>query len=90
MRNRQGRPTNRSSDIAADAVLMAYGDACATLMPRIKEALGEVASGSVVEVCSDDPSARVGVPAWSRLTGHALIDVLEEDERRTRFRLRKK
>lgn len=81
---------NRSADITADAVLVAYGDACAMLMPRIKEALGEVASGGIVEVRSDDPSARVGVPAWSRLTGHVLIDVLEEDERRTRFLLRKK
>lgn len=79
-----------SDEITADAVLVAYGEACATLTPRIKEALGEVASGDVVEVRTDDPSAREDVAAWSRLTGHALIDVVEEDDGRTRFLLRKK
>jgi len=79
-----------AEDITADAVLVAYGDACATLTPRIKRAMGEVASGGVIEVRTDDPSAREDVAAWSRLTGHALVEVVEEDERRTRFLLRKK
>lgn len=79
-----------AGDFTADAVLVAYGDACATLTPRIKETLAEVASGGVIEVRTDDPSAREDVAAWSRLTGHALIDMVEEDERRTRFLLRKK
>ena len=35
-------------------------------------------------------SARLGVPAWSRLAGHTLVTTIEEDDRRTRFFLRKR
>ncbi len=77
-------PTN------ADEIVVAYGDACAALTPRIKETLRTVTSGSVVEVRTDDPSAREGVPAWARLTGNSLIDVVEDDDQRTRFFIRKK
>ena len=79
-----------SSGVKADEVLEAYGDACATLTPRMKKALGGVASGTVLEVRTDDPSAREGVPAWCRMTGHALVDAVNEDERRTRFFVRAK
>jgi len=41
-------------------------------------------------VRADDPVARLGVPAWSRLAGHTLLTTIEEDGRRTRFFLRKR
>ncbi|MBI5288488.1 MAG: sulfurtransferase TusA family protein [Chloroflexi bacterium] len=70
---------------------MAYGDdACATLPPRLKQALRGVGSGAIIEVLTDDPSAREGVPAWCRLTGHELLEMQEQDERRTRFLVRAK
>jgi TusA-related sulfurtransferase len=47
-------------------------------------------SGQVLEVRADDPLARAGVPAWSRLAGHTLVMTLEVDARRTRFFLRKR
>jgi len=47
-------------------------------------------SGEVLEVRSDDPASREGVPAWSRMTGNALIASVQEDEYNTRFFLRKK
>jgi TusA-related sulfurtransferase len=47
-------------------------------------------SGSVLEVRSDDPAARAGVPAWSRLTGNSLVQTIAEDDEHTRFFLRKK
>ncbi|HLB22719.1 MAG TPA: sulfurtransferase TusA family protein [Dehalococcoidia bacterium] len=79
-----------SSGEAPAEVLVAYGDACATLTPRLKRTVREVASGRIVEVLSDDPSAREAVPAWCRLTGHVLVDTVEEDARRTRFFVRVK
>ena len=79
-----------TAPITADETLVAYGDACATLTPRIKETLLSVKSGDVVEVCTDDPSAREGVPAWARLTGNSLVDVVEDDDQHTRFFIRKK
>ena len=75
---------------AADAVLDGDGQVCGTLEPAMKTALRALASGQVLEVRADDPAARLGVPAWSRLTGHTLLATIEEDDRRTRFFLRKR
>ncbi len=74
----------------ADAVLDASGSACANLTPMIRARIRELASGQVLEVHSDDPAAREGVPAWSRLTGNLLEAVVEEDAERTRFYLKRK
>ena len=74
----------------ADAVVDGTGDVCATLTPRMKMKLGELQSGDILEVRTDDPAAREGVPSWSRLTGNDLISAVEEDDRRTRFFVRKK
>lgn len=81
---------DESARITADEVVVAYGDACATLTPRIKETLRNVTSGGVVEIRTDDPAAREGVPAWARLTGNSLVDVVEDDDEHTRFFIRKK
>ena len=74
----------------ADAVLDAPGSSCASLTPLIKGRIRDLISGQVLEVRSDDPAARVGVPAWSRLTGNPLEAVVEDDAERTRFYLRRK
>jgi arsenite methyltransferase len=74
----------------ADAVLNGYGQPCGKLEPVIKSHMRTLTSGQVLEIRADDPVARLGVPAWSRLTGHALITTIEDDDRRTRFFLRKR
>ena len=74
----------------ADAVLDAPGQGCATLTPLMKNKMRELSSGGVLEVRSDDPAARMGVPAWSRLTGNELVATVEESADSTRFYLRKK
>ncbi len=73
-----------------EAVLDAPGASCAYLTPLIKEHLSVLARGEVLEVLSDDPASREGVPAWSRLTGNELIASVTDGERNTRFFLRKK
>lgn len=73
-----------------DALLEAAGETCATLTPLIRARLAALESGSVLEVRCDDPAAREGVPAWSRLTGNTLVASVAEDAERTRFFLRKK
>jgi TusA-related sulfurtransferase len=79
-----------SSTPPPDAVLDAPGSSCASLTPLIRARIRELASGQVLEVRSDDPAARAGVPAWSRLTGNPLEAVVEDDAERTRFYLRRK
>jgi len=73
-----------------DALLDAPGQACATLTPDVKQAIGPLASGGVLEVRSDDPAAREGIPAWCRLTRNELVAVVADDARHTRFFVRKR
>jgi SAM-dependent methyltransferase/TusA-related sulfurtransferase len=80
-----------ASDVPrADALLIGYGDPCGTLEPAMRTQMRALSSGQVLEVCADDPAARLGVPAWSRLAGHLLLVTIEEDAHRTRFFLRKR
>jgi TusA-related sulfurtransferase len=74
----------------ADALLDVPGASCAILTPQIRESIMALSSGQVLEVRSDDPAARDGVPAWSRLTGHRLIATVEDDASYTRFFLERK
>jgi arsenite methyltransferase len=74
----------------ADAVLDGYGQPCGTLEPAMRARMRDLASGQMLEVRADDATARLGVPAWSRLAGHSLVTTIEDDERRTRFFLRKR
>ncbi len=82
--------TEQNSIPRADAVLDAPGEACATLTPLIRRHIKDLATGSVLEVLSDDPTAREGVPAWSRLTGNELLAKVADGEQLTRFYIRKK
>jgi TusA-related sulfurtransferase len=58
--------------------LDALGEGCATLTPRIAAALRGMAPGEVLAVLADDPAAREGLAAWSRLTGHGLVATADE------------
>lgn len=74
------------SDVRMDLV----GQSCSTLTPIIAARIRELASGQVLEVISDDPSARSGLAAWSRLTGNPLVAMVDEGPGRTRYYLRRK
>ena len=81
---------NGAAPPRADAVIEAYGESCGVLEPRLWARMRQMRSGEVLEVRSDMPEAREGVPSWSWLTGNELVAVVEEDPRRTRFYLRRK
>jgi tRNA 2-thiouridine synthesizing protein A len=72
-----------------DSVLEAFGEGCATLTPRIRARMRQLQSGQILEVISDDPAAREGIPAWSRLTGNPLLATAAGGDR-LRFSIRKK
>lgn len=82
--------TERAPIPQTNEVLQADGATCATLTPLIRAKMRELETGSVLEVHTDDPGARAGVPAWSRLTGNELLATVEEGDQHTRFYLRKK
>jgi len=60
-----------------DRVLDAPGLACVSLTPLMSSVMTELPPGALLEVRTDDPAARMGVPAWCRLTRHPLHDTLE-------------
>ena len=79
-----------SDHLPIDDVLIAYGDACATLTPRIKTRLSALDPGSVLEVRTDDPAAHEALGAWSRLTGHPIVAVEQLDGPRAAYLIRKR
>ena len=61
----------------ADEVLAAPGLACISLTPLIKRTITQLDPGTVLEVQTDDPTARQGIPAWCRLTKNTLLATVE-------------
>lgn len=59
--------------------LDAPGMACIDLTPLIAKTMKDLQPGEVIEVLTDDPAARVGVPAWCRLTGNPLVQTSGDD-----------
>jgi len=51
------------------------GSTCALLTPFIKQKLGELNSGQVLEVHVDDITAKEDIESWSRLSGNALLKI---------------
>jgi TusA-related sulfurtransferase len=66
------------------------GSSCAVLTPAIKAKLRGMASGQVLEVRVDDPTAREDILSWSRLAGHEVLAIFADEPGRLRFYLRKK
>jgi TusA-related sulfurtransferase len=67
----------------ADRTIDAPGVACIDLTPLIATTMRELTPGQLLEVRTDDPAARVGVPAWCRLTRNPLLRVIEDRSRPT-------
>src|SRR6476469_6053299 len=73
----EGTPTAPQAGLPVPDALLefdtsdpSHGFTCATLTPTIKSRLKELEGGQVLEVRVDDPSARLDVPAWSRMSGN--------------------
>jgi TusA-related sulfurtransferase len=85
-------PTNLApaDSPVADRVLVAWAETCVGLEPLIKKHIRAMSSGQVLEVRADDPTARLGIPAWCRLSGNVLIASFEGHDGRLHFFLRRK
>ena len=80
----------KKEQIHVDKELNALGLACINLTPEIKKAMSDLQPTEVIKVFSDDPASRIGVPAWCRLTGHALLATKETSEDDTFYFIQKK
>ena len=64
---------------------------CPMPVIRVQDAMESLASGEVIEVRCTDPGAMNDVPAWCRVHGHEVLDVVEDlgaDEIRITIRAR--
>lgn len=68
----------------------AQGAICALLTPAIKAKLREMASGEVLEIRVNDPTARADIASWCHLSGHELLAEIEEPPELLRVFVRKK
>ena len=46
---------------------------CGSLIVGLKKQLGQIHSGELLQVTALNSGARVDLPAWCRVTGHALV-----------------
>lgn len=60
------------------------------LLLIIRNALGPVAPGGVLEVRSREVSVKEDLPAWCRMVGHAIVDTAAGEHGSTSYFLRKK
>lgn len=70
--------TNELQTIKADKVVDARGTACPGPLLAAKKAIGEIASGQVMEVLSSDEGTRRDIPKWALKKGHDYLGTIEE------------
>ncbi len=63
----------------ADATLDSLGLYCPMPIMRTKLRLDGLESGQVLEILADDQGAKADMAAWCKRTGHALLDIQEEN-----------
>lgn len=75
----------------ADAVCEGGDLDCGSgLLLIIRDAMGPLAAGGVLELRSRETSVKEDLPAWCRLVGHTLLAVEPADEKVLRYFIRKK
>jgi TusA-related sulfurtransferase len=70
-------------DVEVAAIVDARGLACPLPVIRAKKGLNGVAVGSVIQVLATDPGAMADFQAWTRSTGHDLVQADQEQDRFT-------
>ncbi len=65
-----GYPTHWDFDDVFDAVDRGCGD----FIMDLRGIMADLVPGAVLMIASRDAGAPVEIPAWCRLTGHALLD----------------
>lgn len=62
------------------AIVDARGMPCPRPVIELAKAVRDLESGTEVAVLSDDPAARLDVPAWARMTGNTFVGVESPDD----------
>lgn len=65
--------------LKADKVLDCSGLLCPLPVVKTAKAIKEIGIGQVLQMIATDPGAPPDMQAWSRQTGHTLLDSYEEN-----------
>lgn len=60
-------------------IVDALGKPCPLPVIELAKAVERVSDGEEVVVLSDDPGAKVDIPVWCRMKGHAYLGLGEAD-----------
>jgi len=52
---------------------------CPLPVIRAQDAVAGLQTGDLLTVTSTDPGAKIDIPSWSRINGHELIEIKEQD-----------
>ena len=63
----------------ADQVLDCKGLLCPLPIIKTKQAIDKLSMGQVLEMISTDPGSIPDMQAWSRQTGHELLEYKQDD-----------
>jgi tRNA 2-thiouridine synthesizing protein A len=56
----------------------ARGTACPGPLLAAKQAIGEIASGEIMEILSSDEGTKRDIPKWAQKKGHEYLGTIEE------------
>ncbi|MFC0016070.1 MULTISPECIES: sulfurtransferase TusA family protein [Allobacillus] len=62
-----------------EKTLDAKGLACPMPVVRTKKTIDEIESGQILEVVATDAGSKSDITAWTKSSGHELVDMKEED-----------
>jgi tRNA 2-thiouridine synthesizing protein A len=65
---------SRMSEGIPDAVWDAGDRGCGELVLELKTRVERLRPGQILQLVARDPGAPADIPAWCRMTGHALVD----------------
>ena len=63
----------------ADHVIDCRGTYCPMPIIRLRQAIDEVAVGTVIHLLATDPASANDMPAFARNTGHELLSATEQN-----------
>ena len=52
---------------------------CPLPVIRTQDAIAKMHDGELLTVTSTDPGAKEDIPSWSRINGHEVVDIREQD-----------
>ena len=77
------QPDNSEPDISERSNVHQQLDARRLLCPlpviRAQDAVAKLRTGDLLTVTSTDPGAKVDIPSWSRINGHEVIEIKEQE-----------